>query len=165
MKKIVILNDRLPNINDQINLGDRALTLGFYNLIQAHFDAEIFSGGWKNFPYFNIKKFDSGAKEKDIEKIFTGWMAVVDQASRQSALRQAKMISQFERSFLANNSISISLDNKVKRKNTRGLWAPLMPYFFVHTMHINSKKKSVMQILFSIILQDLFQTIFSILCL
>lgn len=73
-RKILILCDRYPFRNQLINFGDRALSYGLYKLLQKDPDTSIVSGGWKNFPYFNFRKFQAEYKKnQEIEVVFEKW--------------------------------------------------------------------------------------------
>lgn len=131
MKKLLILEDRYPHKDKEINLGDRALYAGLHKGLQPYF-SEIISGPVKTFPYFTINKFRKDATILDVEAVFDSWFKKVVSYSSFRAKVEGKLIHVLENSFLFTNTIFQRCNKKFEKKFTRGILDTLRPYVFRH---------------------------------
>jgi hypothetical protein len=83
-KKILILNDRFPIRDALINLGDRAMVSGLYRTVEESLGYEIVSGGCKNFPYYNIRRYKKEKTRNNVESVFRNWFEETTGITRQS---------------------------------------------------------------------------------
>ncbi len=127
-KKILILNDRFPIRNTLINLGDRAMVSGLYRAVEENLGYEIVSGGCKNFPYYDIRRYEKERAGNDVEGVFAKWFDETTEAARQS-VNIEKGISDFlDGNILFRNRFFQRIDGKVRDRYSRGLMETFKPY-------------------------------------
>ncbi len=132
MKKLLILNDPYAyKKNDtQINIGDKALSEGLYNLIRASSNCLIEYDYGKNFPYLNIHKFDKYHKDlKSHIKVFDKWYAEVCSLAT-SAGFESHVYSLITKMRLFDNPVYNLLDKFIQAKYSRGAWDTVAPFLF-----------------------------------
>lgn len=127
-KKILILNDRFPLRDVLINLGDRALSIGLYQVLQRTLDCEIISGGWKNFPYFNLRRFRREKSYPNIESIFNKWFSEVTHYSRKRVERERDISNFLDKSIILKNPVFNRIEGRVKAYFSRSLVETLKPF-------------------------------------
>lgn len=123
-KNILILSDRYNLRHQLINLGDRALSKGLYNLLHQNFNCSIESGGWKNFPYINIKLF----KNNNTKTIFEKHYKKLTNFSKTRLILEYKLAKFLQTNFLFTNKLFKYLDTKIQKKFTRGIIQTIQPY-------------------------------------
>lgn len=127
-KKILILNDRFPIKDSLINLGDRAMVSGLYRAVRENLGHEIISGGCKNFPYYDIRRYRKTRAGNSVEGVFRGWFEETVEAASRSG-KNGKRISDFlDGNILFRNRLFGRFDEKVKARYSRGLVETLKPY-------------------------------------
>lgn len=131
-KKVLILEDRYPQRDREINLGDRALYTGVHELLEHGVQKPILMGKVKSFPYFTLKKFGKNPSEKEIEKIFDNWCETIENHSPHRARMEKKMIRFLETSILTNNIFFQNIEKKFQEKYSRGIVETIKPYIFRH---------------------------------
>ena len=127
-KKILILNDRFPIKDALINLGDRAMVSGLYRTVEENLGYEIVSGGCKNFPYYNIRRYEKERTKNNVESVFSKWFEETTGATRQS-VKYGKWMSDFlDSTILFRNRIFQKVEEKVKARFSRGLVETFKPF-------------------------------------
>lgn len=126
-KKILILNDRIGLKDTMINLGDRALSVGLYKLLENS-EYEIISGGWKNFPYFTIRHFNHEDSYANIEKIFNKWFDEVTSVPPSNVKRERKIADFLDKNILFNNYFFQKIDEEIKYRFSRGIIETIKPF-------------------------------------
>lgn len=127
-KTILILNDRFPLRDTQINLGDSALSIGLYQVLQNSMDCEIISGGWKNFPYFNMHRFRREKSYPNIESIFNKWLGEVTDYSAKRVEKEKSVSNFLDKSILFKNPLFNRIEGTVKARFSRGLVETIKPF-------------------------------------
>jgi len=151
-KRVLILSDRMNSRNMLINLGDRALMSGLYNLIKKNLGYEIIPGSWKTYPYFTIKRFDKKhITTSDIEKIFNDMFIYATKYSDKQVAFEKKVSNFLDKSIIFNNSIIKKINKKVQDKYTRGIIETLKPYILrkYYTSNFITKVKQADVVLFN----------------
>ncbi len=127
-KKILILNDRFPIRDALINLGDRAMVSGLYRTVEENLGYEIVSGGCKNFPYYNIRRYEKERTKNSVESVFSKWFEETTGVTRQS-VKNGKWMSDFlDSNILFRNRIFQKVEEKVKARFSRGLMETFKPF-------------------------------------
>lgn len=150
-KKILILNDRFPIKDALINLGDRAMVSGLYQTVQEDLGYEIVSGGCKNFPYYNIRRYKKEKTKNNVESVFGNWFEETTGMTRQS-VQTGKKISEFlDTNILFQNRLFQEFEEKVKARFSRGIMETLKPFLLkkYHAYQFMEKIKSVDCVLFN----------------
>lgn len=128
-KKILILNDRFPIRDALINLGDRAMVSGLYRAVEESLGYEIVSGGCKNFPYYNIRRYKKEkAKNNDVESVFRKWFEEATGGTPQSVKKGKRMSDFLDKNILFQNRIFQQVEEKVKARFSRGLTETFKPF-------------------------------------
>jgi polysaccharide pyruvyl transferase WcaK-like protein len=150
-KKILILNDRFPIRDALINLGDRAMVSGLYKTVQEDLGYQIVSGGCKNFPYYNIRRYKKEMTKSNAESVFKNWFEETTGVTRQS-VQTGKNISDFlDTNILFQNRLFQKFEEKVKARFSRGLMETFKPYLLkkYYAYQFIEKIKSVDCVLFN----------------
>lgn len=150
-KKILILNDRFPIKDALINLGDRAMVSGLYRSVQEDLGYEIVSGGCKNFPYYNIRRYKKEKTKNNVERVFGNWFEETTGMTRQSVQTGKKISEFFDTNILFRNRLFQQLEEKVKARFSRGVMETLKPFLLkkYHAYQFIEKIKSVDCVLFN----------------
>ena len=120
-RKILILNDRFPIRDTLINLGDRAMVSGLYRAVEEHLGYEIVSGGCKNFPYYNIRRYKMEREKNDVAGVFRKWFEETTEVAPHIVMRQKRIADFLDRSILFRNRMFQRLEDRVKTRFSRGL--------------------------------------------
>lgn len=150
-KKILILNDRFPIKDALINLGDRAMVSGLYQIVQEDLGYEIVSGGCKNFPFYNIRRYKKEKTKNNVESVFRNWFEETTGMIRQS-VQTGKKISDFlDTNILFQNRLFQQFEEKVKARFSRGLMETFKPFLLkkYYAYQFIEKIKSVDCVLFN----------------
>lgn len=128
-RKILILRDRFPIRDNLINLGDRAMDSGLYQIVN-HLGCEIVSGGSKNFPYYNILRYKKEREREDVAGVFGKWFEEATKAASPIVRRQERILDYLDRSILFRNRMFRSLEDRVKARHSRGIMETAIPFLF-----------------------------------
>jgi len=129
-KKVLLLADRHVIRNQQINLGDRAIYDGLYEIMENDLNLEVISGGWKNFPYLNLKKFRESDSEEEILKHFEKEADKLLGYSKKRIQREKKLLHFVDSNFIFNRGPLLWIEKTFQAKKTLGLQEALKPYIF-----------------------------------
>jgi polysaccharide pyruvyl transferase WcaK-like protein len=131
MKNILILADRHALKNRLINIGDKALTDGLYQLIYHHGKANIVTGIWKPFPFLTYSRLAHDIEGKDIHCVFNIWLSQLE------AISFLRVLLEYLISFLFTiTRIFFSpIEYFFIKKYTRGLFETIEPYFIRGIMY------------------------------
>lgn len=120
-KKLLLLNDRFPIRDTLINLGDRAMVSGLYRAVEEHLGREIVSGGCKNFPYYNIRRYGKEIAKTGVAGVFEKWFEETMEAAKRIVGMQERMADRLDRSVLLRSRVFRRLEDRVKARFSRGL--------------------------------------------
>jgi polysaccharide pyruvyl transferase WcaK-like protein len=150
-RKILILNDRFPIRDTLINLGDRAMVSGLYRAVEEHLGYEIVSGGCKNFPYYNIRRYKMEREKNDVAGVFRKWFEETTEVAPHIVMRQKRIADFLDRSILFRNRMFQRLEDRVKTRFSRGLVETAKPFLLrKYVAHqFLEKTKSVDCVLFN----------------
>ena len=129
-KKVLLLADRHPLRNQLINLGDRAIYDGLYAVMEKDLHWKVTSGGWKNFPYFNISKFRRGESENAILEKFEVQTDKLTNYSNRRIKWEEKILHFLETNPLFTRGPLHWVERQFQNKMTLGLQQALWPYIF-----------------------------------
>lgn len=129
-KRMLILNDRYPIRDTLINLGDRAMVSGLYRAVEEHLGYEIVSGGCKNFPYYDIRRYRKEKAKTGVAGVFGKWVAETTEAAPRAVKRQERMTGFLDGNVLFRNRIYRRLEDHVKARYSRGLMETAKPFLF-----------------------------------
>lgn len=130
--KIFLLDDRLLQKENLINLGDRALVDGFHNLLHECVDADIISGPPKPFPYITSKRFKKNATNDEILETYEYWYERIASFSQTRAVFEKKISCFTETSVILQNTLFKRIEKLIEEKYTRGIIETIMPYLLRH---------------------------------
>ena len=128
--KVLILHDNQPYANRLINMGDSALTEGFYNILRQHGNLEIISAGRKNFPYFNIKKIRAFSSKVELENIFNGLILKLIKKNKKGIVLEQKLFNSIYNNPAFNNSIFQELNRRFSEKYSKNISETITPFIF-----------------------------------
>jgi polysaccharide pyruvyl transferase WcaK-like protein len=127
-QKILILNDRFPIKDALINLGDRAMVSGLYRTVEENLGYEIVSGGCKNFPHYNIRRYKKEKTKNNVDGVFRKWFKETTGVTRQG-VQTGKKISDFlDTNILFQNRLFQKFEEKVKARFSRGTIETFKPF-------------------------------------
>jgi len=129
-KKLLLLADRHQLREQLINLGDRAIYDGLYEIMENELHLEVISGGWKNFPFFNLKTFRESDSEEEILKHFEKEVAKLLSYSNQRIEWEKKMLQFVDSNFIFNRGPLQWIEKRFQTKKTLGPQEALKPYVF-----------------------------------
>lgn len=128
MRRILILNDRFPIRDSLINLGDRAMVSGLYRALEEQLGCEVVSGGCKNFPYYNIRRYKKGREKDDVAGVFRKWLEETTEVAPHIVRRQKGIADFLDGSILFRNRIFQQLEDRVRARFSRGLLETSKPF-------------------------------------
>jgi polysaccharide pyruvyl transferase WcaK-like protein len=103
---------------------------GLYRTVEENLGYEIVSGGCKNFPYYNIRRYEKERTKNNVESVFSKWFEETTGVTRQS-VKNGKWMSDFlDNNILFHNRIFQKVEEKVKARFSRGLMETFKPFLF-----------------------------------
>lgn len=141
MKAVLILEDRFAIRDQLINQGDKAIAEGTHNLLQAN-QFKILSGGFKNFPYFNLSRFKKVNSTEEIGQLFKNQFIKTFSKTKDSGFRNFIM-----ESWLINHRVIQFFENMIRKKFSRGAIETIDPFLFrnyhAYRFHLNVQSADV----------------------
>lgn len=137
----LILHDNKPIMSRAINLGDRVLTDGFYNILKQHTNLNIVSGGRKNFPYFNMANFRGCTSESEIENKFNKLLANLLKKNKNNIAIENKLFNIFHHNQISNSVLFSYLNRRFAEKYSKTISETLSPFLFRNLYFFEQVKK------------------------